>query len=202
MPQDGFEEPRETDEGQYGGSRWKGMLDCGLFPQQVGGPGMPVCGLFPQQVAGPTAPVIRDRGNGRWLEGFHDKIEISGCNFSQSNFKREFSPRSDWPGNMKNEKAAKCERPAEEEKIISAWEAANIDISEKCIEILAGERIRPEKVSRIDRLFELVPTIPVGDRPSLMDHFPNLIPGAPVAAARSNGQSPWIACVVGYPRIM
>ncbi|KAJ4452632.1 hypothetical protein PAPYR_13147 [Paratrimastix pyriformis] len=37
----------------------------------------------------------------------------------------------------------------------------------------------------------------------LMDHFPNLIPGAPVAAARSNGQSPsWIACVVGYPRIM
>ncbi|KAJ4454147.1 hypothetical protein PAPYR_11214 [Paratrimastix pyriformis] len=72
---------------------------------------------------------------------------------------------------MKNEKA---ERPAEEEKIISAWEAANIDISEKCIEILAGERIRPEKVSRIDRLFELVPTIPVGDRPSLMDHFPNL----------------------------
>ncbi|KAJ4453292.1 hypothetical protein PAPYR_12267 [Paratrimastix pyriformis] len=78
------------------------------------------------------------------------------------------------PQSVEEEVPVKRSQPAEEEKIISAWEAVNIDISEKCIEILAGERIRPDKVSRIDRLFELVPTIPVGDRPSLMDHFPNL----------------------------
>ncbi|KAJ4453290.1 hypothetical protein PAPYR_12265 [Paratrimastix pyriformis] len=90
------------------------------------------------------------------------------------------------PQSVAEEVPVKRSRPAEEEKIISSWEAVNIDISEKCIEILAGERIRPDKVSRIDRLFELVPTIPVGDRPSLMDLFPNLIPSRSLNANSSS----------------